>query len=537
MSEATVLGRLKDAFKAEPPTDAPAGMTFEQRAALIGALYGLLEQRELSLKDWGLQLRQALSYAETTKSLAETIPTDEPDLLDADERRKFLAAIARTGLRLAETHPIAAFGGDARSLLAEGVENALYRSRPLRLMRWVAPVIVALLVGGVAWSGVKFDGLQKKLQNAEKQIQGKQDEVAKKASATEAEITKVSSEAQENWTKTLENATKDKIGEVGKAITQAEAEAKPRVDAQLHSVVDWGIAERENIADASKRQLAELDKLEPVIAKAQAEVGPKVNAEMQEVVQWGVDKKQALTKALDRQQGEIDKIIPLISQVNANISSRSQQALSEIGGWTEVKRNEIAKAGETAKSDLTEALGKEKTALEKLTTDAAAARAAGGALVARQVNDIADWGRSRRDDVAKALDAEKSSAEQAIEQQRREVSAEAGRVTTQLGELLVDARNREDDLHARLLAAEARMQGLNSQVAGLRGTVQQAAALQSTFQQAGEGGKLSLGLLVKILEWRDAVALAAAAAASLILVIELIRCGRWVVRRRRRPAA
>lgn len=537
MSDDSLLGQLKEAFKRKPPAGAPAGMTFEQRAALIGALYGLLEQRELSLREWGLQLRQAFSYADVTKPLVEAIPTDEPIPFDRDERRAFLTNIARTGLRLAETHPIAAFGGDASSLLVEGVERAVYQSRLFRLMRWLAPVIVALAIGGVAWSGVQFDGLQKKLQAAEDKIQSKQDEVTEKASATEAEITKTSNEAQRNWVKTLATATNDKIGEVGEAITQAKAEAKPRVEAQLHSIVDWGVTERENITQAGQQELAELDKLKPNIAQAQAAVGPRVNAEMEEIIQWGTDKKQELTKAVAKQQGEIDKITPLISQVNANIGSRSQQALNEIGGWTEVKRNEISKAAETAKSALSETLSKEKAALEKVTADAAAARTAGGALVARQVDDIAEWGRGRRDDVAKALDAAKSSVDQVMEQRQREVAAEAGRVTTQLGELLVDARKREDDLHARLLAAEARMQGLNGQVAELRGTVRQASALQSAFEQAGQDSKLSLGLLIKILEWRDVLILAVAAAAFLILVIELVRCGRWIVRRRRRVAA
>jgi hypothetical protein len=70
MNSALLTG-LANAFKAEPPIPSPTGMTFEQRAALIGVLYSLRESRGMSLNDWGLNLYQALNYAEVTKILAE----------------------------------------------------------------------------------------------------------------------------------------------------------------------------------------------------------------------------------------------------------------------------------------------------------------------------------------------------------------------------------------------------------------------------------------------------------------------------------
>jgi hypothetical protein len=116
---ASIRESLSDAFKSSPPeTPPPGGMTFEQRAALIGALYELTRRDRRSLRTWQLDLARTLSYADATGPLAEEARKDIDGERD-EEKEKRLSEIARTGLHLAEAHPIAAFGGDVRHLVAQ----------------------------------------------------------------------------------------------------------------------------------------------------------------------------------------------------------------------------------------------------------------------------------------------------------------------------------------------------------------------------------------------------------------------------------
>jgi hypothetical protein len=540
MNEDSLLRKLREAFRAEPPEPAPVGMTFEQRAALIGAIYSLLEPGNLSLRDWALQLRQVLGFAGTTRPLAEAIPTDDPvdsEPWEQDKRRELLSGIARSGLRLAEVHPIAAFGGDARSLLAEGIETALARSRPFRLLRWLAPTIVVLVAGGVIWGEVKIQGLTETLRRTENEMQAKRQEVADAAQKAEADITRRSQQAQSDWNVQLEGLLARKMGDLGSDIEQAKAAAKPRVAAALQGIADWGTQEKQQITDAANKQRDELDGLLPVVERAKAEAKPQVEAALQGIVDWGTQEKQQVTDATNKQLNDLDTLLPIVAQAKADAQPKAQQALNEVNAWAEQKRTEITDTTDRAKTTLANAVAQEKAALDKLTEDAAAARALGETRVNHEVNDLVEWGHSNKAAVAAELDQQKSSIKQDMQRQEREVAAEAGRVNTQLSGLLVDARSREDDLHKRILGAETRMQGLDEQVQGLRGTVKQAAELQSAFERAGERSKLSPAVLIRVLELKDGLAIGAFALAVLLLTMELIRFIGWVWRRRRHAAA
>ena len=155
----SLVDRLRRFFSTSPPdTPPPGGMTFEQRAALIGALYDLKTRGRRRLDEWRVELQRALSLAKCTRPLADALKEGSKE--DEDDEEKRLGDIARIGLRLAEIHPIAAFGGDVRHLVAETVENALAKSQPARLARWALPSLAILFSGGLLWGLIKVQGFE-----------------------------------------------------------------------------------------------------------------------------------------------------------------------------------------------------------------------------------------------------------------------------------------------------------------------------------------------------------------------------------------
>ena len=121
----------------------------------------------------------------------------------------------------------------------------------------------------------------------------------------------------------------------------------------------------------------------------------------------------------------------------------------------------------------------------------------------------------------RALDQDKQSVIGMMQQRQREVQDEADRAKTQLSGLLINVRQGEDDLEKRLLAAEIRMKKLDDQMVGLRATVQQASQLQSVLEQTDRTSTLNLATLIRVLEWKDLMAIAAILLAALAVVLAI----------------
>src|SRR5262249_4464188 len=149
-----VLDDVKQLLEPKAPeAPPPGGMTFEQRAWLIGKLHQLKERGDRRLDMWLHQLRSVLSRSEATKYLVEALPALKADQSE-EERGKIeeqASAIARSAIEFVESHPASAFGGDVNHLIVQSVEQALSRSSPVRLVRWLLPTLLIVFGGGLLW--------------------------------------------------------------------------------------------------------------------------------------------------------------------------------------------------------------------------------------------------------------------------------------------------------------------------------------------------------------------------------------------------
>jgi hypothetical protein len=361
MPDTSVLDKLREAFKVEPPEPPPAGMTFEQRAALIGTLFALREPGQISLGVWAMQLRQALNFSEATKPLAEAIPLDEvPESpagsvgTEAEKRRELLSAIARAGLRLAEMHPIAAFGGDARQILAERVDEAVARSKPFLLGRWLLPGVIALILGGTVWGVISVRGLKADLRETQQAMDAMRNEVTTAAKQAEAEITNKSNETQTNLANLMKNELQQALKDTEDNITQTKtqvatakdeaimqfanwrAEAAPRVNTELKGISDWGTVQKKQVSDMADKERGEIAALLPIVEKAKADAKPTVDAELKGVSDWGAMQKKQVSDMADRERSELDQdkqsVIGMMQQRQREVQDEADRAKTQLGG-------------------------------------------------------------------------------------------------------------------------------------------------------------------------------------------------------------
>jgi hypothetical protein len=188
-----------------PKRPVPTGFTFDDRASLIADLLALRTQGDRSFDVWVARAIARLSaepkaFAELAKPLkkiqqaaaakgtakpkppskrtpepvvvtaadgqpandpppTEVPPDSPPDPRVIQAHAAEVTQVIDAAIALAERHPVAGFGRDMRALVAEETESAIQNSAAARIARWLAPLIVAGLLGGTILGGIRVDGL------------------------------------------------------------------------------------------------------------------------------------------------------------------------------------------------------------------------------------------------------------------------------------------------------------------------------------------------------------------------------------------
>ena len=421
MPDTSVLDKLREAFKVEPPEPPPAGMTFEQCAALIGTLFALREPGQISLGVWAMQLRQALNFSEATKPLAEAIPLDEvPEFpagsvgTEAEKRRELLSAIARAGLRLAEMHPIAAFGGDARQILAERVDEAVARSKPFLLGRWLLPAVIALILGGTVWGVISVRGLKADLRETQQAMDAMRNEVTTAAKQAEVEITNKSNETQTKLANLMKNELQQALKDTEDNITQTKtqvanakdeaimqfanwrAEAAPRVNTELKGISDWGTVQKKQVSDMADKERGEIAALLPIVEKAKADAKPTVDAELKGISDWGTVQKKQVSDMADKERGEIAALLPIVEKAKADAKPTVDAELKGISDWGTVQKKQVSDMADKERGEIAALL----PIVEKAKADAKP-------TVDAELKGISDWGTVQKKQVSDMADKER----------------------------------------------------------------------------------------------------------------------------------
>jgi hypothetical protein len=589
----SILGRLAETFSLEPPDQPPLeGITFEQRAALIGALLELSERRNRSLFEWSSDLKRTLSYAEAVRPLADAINPVEYESLEAENAsdiaaqtaEKRLSNIARIGLRLAETHPIAAFGGDVRHLLAESVEGALAKSRPFRLARFLLPTLLALLFGGLIWGAFQVKGLVNMVQEAKHEIETKRAEVAQSASdaktsiatasgSAKQEITELSLKALESWKAQLQAEAKGQMQDFTSTVEKAKADAGPKINAEMDGIATWGKEQKRTVENAVDAQRVAIGQLAPSIEQAKAAAGPQVQAELDGIREWGKTKRDDIGKVTDGTLAELmqlkndslpkirdalNGLVPVVEQAKVAAGPQVQAELDGIREWGKAKRDDISKTtdstfvelmqlkndslpkirgqlidisewGKEQKRSVESAVDAQRVAIAQLAPAVEQARVGATPQVKAELDGVVEWGREQKNIAGKAVDAQKAAVIQEMADRARDVQGEQTQIKTQLGLLLNDVRNEGSDIQKQLLKTQEQQKDLKTQLEGVSKFAHEAVQLKELIQREGNNNAFTLATLMRFLEWKDLIT-GSALFLSLLAFIAAFRA--WMIARR-----
>jgi hypothetical protein len=315
-----LLNDLMEAFNnSSPDAPPPGGMTFEQRAMLISALYGLKDRDGRGLREWLFELRRVLGYAEATRPLVEAIDVDRATNSPSEpntEIEKNASDIARIGIRLAETHPVAAFGGDVRHLIAESVEAALARSRPVRLLRLLLPTLLILFSGGLLWGTFQVQGVKDAASQARMDIQTMQVAVSEAAAKANKDVSDTAAKANSDiaqlntnlvvgWKNQLQAEAQSQLKELASSVQKAEADAAISIRAELDKITDWGKSKKGEIEAAAEAEKDAINGLVPMIETAKAQAAPKVQGVVNDITEWSRNQQAVVGKELDLQKAAI----------------------------------------------------------------------------------------------------------------------------------------------------------------------------------------------------------------------------------------
>ena len=393
-----LMDELKKAFAVvAPDSPPPGGMTFEQRAILIGALYELKDRGRRPLEDWLSELRRALGYSEATRSLAEAVPHVDRTHSNEDVEKR-ASDLVRIGIRLSENHPVAAFGGDARHLVAESVEGALAKSHPVRLLRFLLPTLCILFGGGLLWGSFQIQGFKETASQARQEIQREKDDVSRTAGAATNEINRISNSAQTNLAAKIQEEARSQLKDLTRTVEEAKAEAKIRINGESEKINQWGKDRRHEIDVAAEDQKAAINRLASIIENAKVQAAAQAAVELGEIKQWGETKRSEISAAAKEQVESINSLKPAIETIKAQAAPKLQAELDEIKQWGATKRSEISAAAKEQE----ESINSLKPAIETIKAQAAPKLQA-------ELDEIKQWGATKRSEISAAAKEQEES--------------------------------------------------------------------------------------------------------------------------------
>jgi hypothetical protein len=205
-------------FGKSSPKATAGGMTFDERVRHIASILAVRRRGEReNLYAWAREVHRRFLSIPPLKALTEGFPwpsTHKEESsegfppLSAEERlyERQIRDFIETGLRLAQEHPVSAFGSETQYLIAQSIDERLWDSGPMKLIKWVGPILVALFFGGAIYGGYKFEGLREIASHAQTDIEQTHDRIQALAKDSEHNIERVKDQALVEWKAHLDSA-------------------------------------------------------------------------------------------------------------------------------------------------------------------------------------------------------------------------------------------------------------------------------------------------------------------------------------------
>ena len=273
----------------------PEGMKFEDRAKLIGSLLALKKRGTRSAKSWAWEVRAVLTRVPELKPLAEALPnlsehaeTGNADSADKSEKavERQITEVVETALRLAEAHPVAAFGVETRHLITEAVEASVWSSGPERLIKWLIPTLIALIFGGI-----KIESLRDYANKTELSIGEAGRKAAEAAVNSTKVITDLEDRALSDWTKQLKEAAERQVNRFEQEIILAKNNAQQSIQDKAKEVVEATLPRFYN---------SQSKKVEEAAAEAGSRLGKRRDELLPQVEQVAMSSEGAISEARTR---------------------------------------------------------------------------------------------------------------------------------------------------------------------------------------------------------------------------------------------
>jgi hypothetical protein len=181
----------------------PEGFTLEEREDLLRRLAIITDRGGKDIQIWKAEIEDILRKHRSLSPLVKLLPdtrasqngsaanqNETRDAAEDEQIREVLAAATR----IVEAQPVTALGYAVRSRIREAVNEDIWSSSPIRIARWAAPVLVALLFGGTIFYSIRFEGLvnlaDQKATEAVDKIKANTDKADRLATELDTKVTK-----------------------------------------------------------------------------------------------------------------------------------------------------------------------------------------------------------------------------------------------------------------------------------------------------------------------------------------------------------
>jgi hypothetical protein len=146
----------------------PEGFTLEEREDLLRRLAIITDRGSKDIQIWKAEIEDILRKHRSLSPLVKLLPdtgtsrngsaANENETRDAAQDEQIREVLA-AATRIVEAQPVTALGYAVRSRIREAVNEDLWSSSLVRIARWAAPVLVALLFGGTIWYSIHIKGI------------------------------------------------------------------------------------------------------------------------------------------------------------------------------------------------------------------------------------------------------------------------------------------------------------------------------------------------------------------------------------------
>jgi hypothetical protein len=105
-----------------------------------------------------------------------------------------------------EEHSISSYGGEAQYLLEKAIDEKLWDSAPITMIRWLSPLLLVLIFGGVIYGSYRFEAIRELADKTQEDINNAYHNVQQAVTTSENKIETLKENALQEWNKKLNEA-------------------------------------------------------------------------------------------------------------------------------------------------------------------------------------------------------------------------------------------------------------------------------------------------------------------------------------------